>query len=334
MGRSGPAPTPPLLLLAGLALLGAARAAAGGGFSLHPPYFNLAEGARIAASATCGEEGSARGAPRPTEDLYCKLVGGPVAGGDPNQTIQVSARRGQGRRPGDPRARGEPASGSATPARLGGERPGCTEAPRIPPRLSGSTFRGAKGTPARPFRRASEPRVRVGTRGGGGRRRGAGAQSLAAASPGIQARRGLVASACCPRRGGGPPRLPAGQAGTCWRRDGTGMGGSDQTGGFHGPQQRVEAAPTGGRGTEWGPQGGGALRTAGVLTGDADGERARGSVCAPRAAQSVGYRLPGEIGFQPLQTRWGAMPPPAGACRWGMGSAARHVDTSSGMQGC
>ncbi|XP_004716137.1 laminin subunit alpha-5 [Echinops telfairi] len=33
-------------------------------------------------------EASARGAPRPIEDLYCKLVGGPVAGGDPNQTIQ------------------------------------------------------------------------------------------------------------------------------------------------------------------------------------------------------------------------------------------------------
>ncbi|XP_073931172.1 laminin subunit alpha-5 isoform X2 [Castor canadensis] len=89
-GSRGPAPPPPLLLLAGLLLLGAARARApaDGGFSLHPPYFNLAEGARIAASATCGEEAPARGAPRPTEDLYCKLVGGPVAGGDPNQTIQ------------------------------------------------------------------------------------------------------------------------------------------------------------------------------------------------------------------------------------------------------
>ncbi|KAM7125584.1 laminin subunit alpha-5 [Molossus nigricans] len=86
MGRSRP--TPPPLLLVGLALLGAARAATDGDFSLHPPYFNLAEGARIAASATCGEEAPARGAPRPTEDLYCKLVGGPVAGGDPNQTIQ------------------------------------------------------------------------------------------------------------------------------------------------------------------------------------------------------------------------------------------------------
>ncbi|XP_058990727.1 laminin subunit alpha-5 isoform X1 [Mustela lutreola] len=85
-GSRGPGP----LLLVGLALLGAARARepADGGFSLHPPYFNLAEGARITASATCGEEAPARGAPRPTEDLYCKLVGGPVAGGDPNQTIQ------------------------------------------------------------------------------------------------------------------------------------------------------------------------------------------------------------------------------------------------------
>ncbi|XP_039719672.1 laminin subunit alpha-5 [Pteropus medius] len=91
MAKSGSAPPPPpplLLLLAGLALLDAARAAAGGDLSLHPPYFNLAEGARIAASATCGEEAPARGTPRPTEDLYCKLVGGPVAGGDPNQTIQ------------------------------------------------------------------------------------------------------------------------------------------------------------------------------------------------------------------------------------------------------
>lgn len=106
MGRSRP--TPPPLLLVGLALLGTARA--GGDLSLHPPYFNLAEGARIAASATCGEEAPARGSPRPTEDLYCKLVGGPVAGGDPNQTIQVSAGRGRvaagGVRPG---------SDSATP---------------------------------------------------------------------------------------------------------------------------------------------------------------------------------------------------------------------------
>ncbi|KAM5246653.1 laminin subunit alpha-5 [Ctenodactylus gundi] len=86
VGPRGPAQ----LLLVGVALLGAVRATApeGGSFSLHPPYFNLAEGARIAASATCGEEALARGLPRPTEDLYCKLVGGPVAGGDPNQTIQ------------------------------------------------------------------------------------------------------------------------------------------------------------------------------------------------------------------------------------------------------
>ena len=120
----GPAP----LLLAGLALLGAARArAAGGGFSLHPPYFNLAEGARIAASATCGEEAPARGAPRPTEDLYCKLVGGPVAGGDPNQTIQVSEGGRPGGGGGDARAGRAPGSDSGIPALLG-------EEPRYGPR--------------------------------------------------------------------------------------------------------------------------------------------------------------------------------------------------------
>eukprot|EP00062_Callorhinchus_milii_P012247 gi/632959081/ref/XP_007895420.1/ PREDICTED: laminin subunit alpha-5-like [Callorhinchus milii] len=55
----------------------------GNGFSLHPPYLNLAEGARIEATATCGEDDA--GSPR--LDLYCKLVGGPEAG-DLSQTIQ------------------------------------------------------------------------------------------------------------------------------------------------------------------------------------------------------------------------------------------------------
>uniref|UniRef100_A0A8D2J8L5 Laminin subunit alpha-5 n=1 Tax=Varanus komodoensis TaxID=61221 RepID=A0A8D2J8L5_VARKO len=58
------------------------------GHSLHPPYFNLAEGTKISATATCGEEESGANTLRPVEDLYCKLVGGPVAGGEPNQTIQ------------------------------------------------------------------------------------------------------------------------------------------------------------------------------------------------------------------------------------------------------
>ncbi|MFT7812246.1 laminin subunit alpha-3 [Arapaima gigas] len=53
------------------------------GFSLSPPYFNLAEGARISASATCGED--ERGGGR--MELYCKLVGGPTTG-PPSQTIQ------------------------------------------------------------------------------------------------------------------------------------------------------------------------------------------------------------------------------------------------------
>uniref|UniRef100_A0A8D0HF41 Laminin subunit alpha 5 n=1 Tax=Sphenodon punctatus TaxID=8508 RepID=A0A8D0HF41_SPHPU len=58
------------------------------GYSLHPPYFNLAEGTRISATATCGEEEVGGRSPRGVEDLYCKLVGGPMAGADPNQTIQ------------------------------------------------------------------------------------------------------------------------------------------------------------------------------------------------------------------------------------------------------
>ncbi|XP_042318376.1 laminin subunit alpha-5, partial [Sceloporus undulatus] len=60
------------------------------GHSLHPPYFNLAEGTQISASATCGQEEppGPKGPPRSVEDLYCKLVGGPVAGAEPNQTIQ------------------------------------------------------------------------------------------------------------------------------------------------------------------------------------------------------------------------------------------------------
>lgn len=54
------------------------------GYSLHPPYFNLAEGTKIVATATCGEDEVGR----TVRDLYCKLVGGPVSG-DPGQTIQV-----------------------------------------------------------------------------------------------------------------------------------------------------------------------------------------------------------------------------------------------------
>lgn len=158
MARSGSAPPPLLLLLAGLALLDAARAEAGGDLSLHPPYFNLAEGARVAASATCGEEAPARGPPRPTEDLYCKLVGGPVAGGDPNQTIQVSAGWGQGRR-GPAGWTGDPAPRTPAPQRIGlGLRNSCPSLlgaprvgpkPRVPPRLPGSTFRGRERIPAR-----------------------------------------------------------------------------------------------------------------------------------------------------------------------------------------
>ncbi|XP_037629113.1 laminin subunit alpha-5 isoform X3 [Sebastes umbrosus] len=56
------------------------------GYSLHPPYFNLAEGTKITATATCGEDDTGTGIGS-VRDLYCKLVGGPVSG-DPSQTIQ------------------------------------------------------------------------------------------------------------------------------------------------------------------------------------------------------------------------------------------------------
>lgn len=46
------------------------------GFSLSPPYFNLAHGARVSATATCGQDEFGR----PRSDLYCKLVGGPTNG--------------------------------------------------------------------------------------------------------------------------------------------------------------------------------------------------------------------------------------------------------------
>ncbi|XP_077376606.1 laminin subunit alpha-3-like isoform X1 [Festucalex cinctus] len=53
------------------------------GFSLSPPYFNLAQGSRISATATCGKDEF--GTPR--VDLYCKLVGGPTTR-HPTQNIR------------------------------------------------------------------------------------------------------------------------------------------------------------------------------------------------------------------------------------------------------
>lgn len=58
------------------------------GFSLSPPYFNLAEGSSISATATCGQDET--GTPR--YDLYCKLVGGPTAG-ELTQNIQVRKKK-------------------------------------------------------------------------------------------------------------------------------------------------------------------------------------------------------------------------------------------------
>nr|XP_033789765.1 laminin subunit alpha-3 [Geotrypetes seraphini] len=70
------APLPGLLLCLALAA-GARGFVAGSDFSLHPPYFNLAAGARIRATATCGQDLEEQ--PQPRRDLYCKLVGGPAA---------------------------------------------------------------------------------------------------------------------------------------------------------------------------------------------------------------------------------------------------------------
>nr|XP_040026949.1 laminin subunit alpha-3-like isoform X2 [Gasterosteus aculeatus aculeatus] len=53
------------------------------GFSLNPPYFNLADVSSISATATCGQDEA--GTPR--RELYCKLVGGPN-NGPPTQNIQ------------------------------------------------------------------------------------------------------------------------------------------------------------------------------------------------------------------------------------------------------
>lgn len=92
-----PRSSQPLLVLLLLLLLGMSpcssmvaqdrRAAA---LSLHPPYFNLAQAARIWATATCGERGPEVSRPRP--ELYCKLVGGPTAQGS-GHTIQVWSPR-------------------------------------------------------------------------------------------------------------------------------------------------------------------------------------------------------------------------------------------------
>ncbi|XP_046707006.1 laminin subunit alpha-3-like [Silurus meridionalis] len=78
----------PLLFPALICALAAVRARASvsgvpGGLSLTPPYFNLAEGSGISATATCGEEDNGN----PRTDLYCKLVGGPTLGLT-SQTIQ------------------------------------------------------------------------------------------------------------------------------------------------------------------------------------------------------------------------------------------------------
>lgn len=75
-----------LLLLLPALCAAAPESPAAARLSLHPPYFNLAEAAKIRATATCGE--SEPGGARPRPELYCKLVGGPTTPGS-GHTIQV-----------------------------------------------------------------------------------------------------------------------------------------------------------------------------------------------------------------------------------------------------
>ena len=82
-------PPPPLLR----AVSASREPRAAARLSLHPPYFNLAEAARIWATATCGEREPGGARPRP--ELYCKLVGGPTAPGS-GHTIQVRSRSERG----------------------------------------------------------------------------------------------------------------------------------------------------------------------------------------------------------------------------------------------
>lgn len=79
----------PLLLLLPAVCAAAREPLTAARLGLHPPYFNLAEAARIWATATCGEPGPGDERPRP--ELYCKLVGGPTAPGS-GHTIQVRCR--------------------------------------------------------------------------------------------------------------------------------------------------------------------------------------------------------------------------------------------------
>nr|XP_036873535.1 laminin subunit alpha-3-like [Manis javanica] len=85
----GWAPRPLLLLPLLLGPLVPAGCAAAARLSLHPPYFNLAEAARIWATATCGKREA--GSTRPRPELYCKLVGGPPAPGS-GHPIQATGK--------------------------------------------------------------------------------------------------------------------------------------------------------------------------------------------------------------------------------------------------
>lgn len=137
-----PVPLLPLLLLLPAACAAAREPPEAARLSLHPPYFNLAEAARIWATATCGEPGLGSARPRP--ELYCKLVGGPTAPGS-GRTIQVRSRE-------SAKGGGEPGPGSF-PVRVGHLR---RDWALSSPALVTSGYReGLPPTPAR----AGDPRI-------------------------------------------------------------------------------------------------------------------------------------------------------------------------------
>lgn len=216
-----------------------------------------------------------------------------MAGGDPNQTIQVSARRGQGRRGRDGAGRGAPSPGPPRPRRIG-----------LGLRNSSPTWAGSAPAGPKPPRSAPTPRFHI---SGDERDPDAAieARQRTARPFGDPGRRWQAERRWRPVPGGRESRDPgeAGLGGLRLRPAGRGWAAPPSPGtgwnllawgwdcdGRDGPgrrrrcpQRRVEAAPSGGLGTEWDPQGGGALRTAGVLPGDASREQR----CSPWAAVSL-----------------------------------------------
>lgn len=123
--------------------------------SLHPPYFNLAEAARIWATATCGEREP--GGTRPRPELYCKLVGGPTVQSS-GHTIQVRSQVPPGRAP-SPRGPATLGEGVGPFPRTLGTRGDREELPQ-PLRGSATPGGGGRGVPREWYWGAPPPPMR------------------------------------------------------------------------------------------------------------------------------------------------------------------------------